>query len=66
MEKQAALQNTIAAPPRKIPLLPRPARPPRESGQNCGAFAGQNENHTVDSIKGDDDYESWVHLADLT
>ena len=48
-----APQNTIAAPPRKIPLLPRPALP-RGSGQNCGVFAGQNENHTLNSINGDD------------
>ena len=41
------------APRRKKRLLPRPAkyhccpappRPARGSGQNCGAFAGQNEN----------------------
>ena len=55
VEKQVALprpaklhccpapQNTIAAPP----------RPPRGSGQNCWAFAGQNKNLTLDSIKVD-------------
>ena len=39
-------KKKIAAPRRKIPLLPSPAppRPARGSGQNCGAFAGQNEN----------------------
>ena len=58
---EKTLQNTIAAPPRpalplKIPLLPHPA-PPHGSGQNCGAFAGQNENHTLNFINGDDDYD---------
>ena len=41
-----ALKKMIAAPPRPalqntIAAQPRPAR---GSGQNCGAFAGQNEN----------------------
>ena len=45
-------------------VRPRDGRPaprgpalPRGSGQNCGAFAGQNENHTLNSINGDDDYD---------
>ena len=47
-------KNIIAPPPRKISLLPRPA-PPRGGGQNCGAFVGQNENHTLNFINGDND-----------
>ena len=54
-----------AAPPRPAKhhccsATPRPAKyhccpaPPHGSGQNCGAFAGQNENHTLNSINGDD------------
>ena len=31
--------------------------PPRESGQNCGEFAGQNENHTLNFINGDNYYD---------
>ena len=30
--------------------------PSHGSDQNCGAFTGQNENHTLNSINGDDDY----------
>ena len=47
---------------RNGPAPPRPAKyhccpaPPRGSGQNCGVFAGQNENHTLNSISSDDDY----------
>ena len=41
-----ALKKMIAAPP----------RPVRGRGQNCGVFAGQNENHTLNSINGDDHY----------
>jgi hypothetical protein len=37
-------------------LLLRPA-PPRGSGQNCRAFAGQNKNHILNFINGDDDYD---------
>ena len=50
-----------AAPPQKTSLLPRPVKyhccpaPPRGGGQNCGAFVGQNENHTLNFINGDND-----------
>ena len=37
-------------PARKISLLPIPVE-----GQNCGAFVGQNENHTLNFINGDND-----------
>ena len=49
-----APRNIIAAPPRPSPFRPAP---PRGSGQNCGAFAEQNENHTLNFINGDDDYD---------
>ena len=56
-----------AAPPQKTSVLPRPD-PPRPvkyhccpappcpvEGQNCGAFVGQNENHTLNFINCDND-----------
>ena len=49
-------------PPQKTAVLPRPVKyhccpaPPRPvEGQNCGAFVGQNENHTLNFINGDND-----------
>ena len=49
-----APKNIIAAPTRPVKYHCCPA-PPRGGGQNCGAFVGQNENHTLNFINGDND-----------
>lgn len=42
-------------PPRPVKYHCCPAPPRPVEGQNCGAFVGQNENHTLNFINGDND-----------